>query len=175
MRIHIHPTSLASSHCYARLISAISKKHLTPRSKYQLITKTRVLRAFQLDIAKNTSQRKMAGKNRPLLNIITRSNRRHIVFHFSKAQHHRQFTKHNNKLQEIVGLIAYKTNRHPKLYGGGYILCCPAHNDKKPSLSVREGDDGRVLLHCFNGCTIQEICAAIGIALSYLFPAKRRQ
>ena len=29
---------------------------------------------------------------------------------------------------------------------------CPAHADRSPSLSVAEGQDGRVLVHCFAGC-----------------------
>jgi len=36
---------------------------------------------------------------------------------------------------------------------GRWIACCPAHNDSKPSLAIRETDDGRVLLHCFAGCS----------------------
>lgn len=35
-----------------------------------------------------------------------------------------------------------------KKSGKGYQACCPAHDDNGPSLSLREGDDGRVLLHC---------------------------
>ena len=31
----------------------------------------------------------------------------------------------------------------------GYIAACPAHDDEHPSLSVSEGDDGRILVHCF--------------------------
>jgi hypothetical protein len=41
----------------------------------------------------------------------------------------------------------------------GYIARCPAHPDKSPSLSLREGNDGRMLLHCFAGCAVPEICA----------------
>jgi len=32
-----------------------------------------------------------------------------------------------------------------------WIACCPAHDDKSPSLAVRELDDGRILLHDFGG------------------------
>lgn len=31
----------------------------------------------------------------------------------------------------------------------GYMAICPNHNDKNPSLSVRETENGRILLHCF--------------------------
>jgi len=53
--------------------------------------------------------------------------------------------------------------------GRGWTACCPAHNDKTPSLSIAEGDDGRLLLHCFGGCEAATIVAAIGLELADLF------
>lgn len=50
--------------------------------------------------------------------------------------------------------------------------CCPAHADKGPSLSIRELDDGRILVHCFAGCSTPEIVQAVGMELSDLFPAR---
>ena len=35
----------------------------------------------------------------------------------------------------------------------GWMACCPAHPDTTPSLSVGIGDDGRILLNCFAGCS----------------------
>ena len=49
---------------------------------------------------------------------------------------------------------------------------CPAHADKSPSLSVRELDDGRVLVHCFVGCSVHEVVQAVGLELSDLFPPR---
>jgi hypothetical protein len=39
-------------------------------------------------------------------------------------------------------------------------------------LSVREGDDGRVLLHCHAGCPVDEVVAALGLELHDLFPTR---
>lgn len=55
---------------------------------------------------------------------------------------------------------------------GRWIARCPAHDDRGPSLSVRELDDGRVLLHDFAGCSVAEILAAVGLGLSDLFPPR---
>ena len=52
--------------------------------------------------------------------------------------------------------------------------CCAGHNDKDPSLSIREADDGKVLLHCWAGCTTAEITAAIGLELRDLFPCEHQ-
>lgn len=45
--------------------------------------------------------------------------------------------------------------------GDGYIACCPAHNDRNPSLSISEGDDGRPLVHCFAGCPQDAVIEAL--------------
>lgn len=47
---------------------------------------------------------------------------------------------------------------------------CPAHEDKGPSLAVRETDDGRILIHCFAGCGAAEVLSALGMEFSDLFP-----
>ena len=47
--------------------------------------------------------------------------------------------------------------------GSGYVAFCPAHDDRKTrSLSIREGQDGLVLLYCFAGCTYRQIVEALG-------------
>lgn len=60
---------------------------------------------------------------------------------------------------------------------GSWTACCPAHNDKGPSLAVRELPDGRVLLHCFAGCETESVLAAVGMDMTDLFPpdSKRRE
>ncbi|MDA8110236.1 MAG: DNA primase [Betaproteobacteria bacterium] len=55
---------------------------------------------------------------------------------------------------------------------GRWLACCPAHADRSPSLSVRELDDGRVLVHDFAGCGVEEIVAAVGLDLDVLFPER---
>jgi putative DNA primase/helicase len=49
-----------------------------------------------------------------------------------------------------------------KRVGGGWLARCPAHDDRRPSLSLRIGDNGRLLFHCFSGCSFQEIRDALG-------------
>jgi len=51
-----------------------------------------------------------------------------------------------------------------------WLACCPAHNDKNPSLVITEKDE-RVLLHCFSHqCNVSDIVHAVGRELSDLFP-----
>lgn len=53
--------------------------------------------------------------------------------------------------------------------------CCPAHDDKHPSLAITETEDGTVLLKCWTGCTAQKIVSAIGLELRDLFPGEKRE
>lgn len=55
--------------------------------------------------------------------------------------------------------------------GDDWIARCPAHDDRKPSLSIAEGKDGRVLLHCHAGCTHEAVLAELRLTPSALFPA----
>jgi putative DNA primase/helicase len=45
--------------------------------------------------------------------------------------------------------------------GGGWMTRCPSHDDREPSLSIREGDDGKVLVHCHAGCDQGRVIAAL--------------
>ncbi|TXR56469.1 hypothetical protein [Quadrisphaera setariae] len=45
---------------------------------------------------------------------------------------------------------------------------CPAHADSAPSLHVTVADDGRVLVHCFAGCTVEEVLAALHCSWKHL-------
>ncbi len=68
-------------------------------------------------------------------------------------------------LDNLIGRLSKVRGKN-----GSYTACCPAHDDKHPSLAIRELDDGRILLKCFSGCSVLEICGAVGIDLSELFP-----
>jgi DNA primase len=55
---------------------------------------------------------------------------------------------------------------------GRWIALCPAHADKTPSLAIREIDGDRILIHCFGGCSVHEVVAAVGMEIGDLFPEK---
>ena len=56
---------------------------------------------------------------------------------------------------------------------GRWIARCPAHDDKTPSLAIRDVD-GKLLLHCFAQCSLHEIVSAVGLTEADLFPDKPR-
>jgi len=51
-----------------------------------------------------------------------------------------------------------------------WMSCCPAHNDKKPSLSVRRFPDGSLSVKCFTGCSTVDVLTSVGLRPSDLFP-----
>ncbi len=61
----------------------------------------------------------------------------------------------------------------PRQIGPGrWITRCPAHADKSPSLSIRELEDGRILIHDFGGCSTADVLAAVGLEFSDLYPKR---
>jgi len=51
--------------------------------------------------------------------------------------------------------------------------CCPVHRSKsRNSLSIRQVEDGRILIHCHGGCEPLEILKVCGLELTDLFPER---
>jgi hypothetical protein len=57
--------------------------------------------------------------------------------------------------------------------GNGWMARCPAHDDRNPSLSIRETTDGTILFHCFAGCATEDIVEALGLSMVDLFPEEQ--
>lgn len=72
-------------------------------------------------------------------------------------------TAHERVLDEL--------NRRGKVrtQSGYHMAQCPAHEDSQASLSVKRGDDGRVLLNCHAGCDTAAVVDALGLTLADLF------
>ena len=56
-----------------------------------------------------------------------------------------------------------------KSSGNGAMAKCPAHEDRTASLSINTGDDGRVLLKCHAGCSVDDILHAVHLERRDLF------
>jgi putative DNA primase/helicase len=74
----------------------------------------------------------------------------------------------------IEDVLTHLENVKPKS-GGGWMALCPAHADRNPSLSIDQGDDGRVLIKCMAGCDTEDVLQAAGLTMADLFPDSRNQ
>jgi hypothetical protein len=74
--------------------------------------------------------------------------------------------------QVSVDLLLSRLAGARKTRSNCWVARCPSHEDRSPSLSVRELADGRVLVHCFAGCDAGAIMAAVGLELDALFPPR---
>jgi len=70
-----------------------------------------------------------------------------------------------NPIERVLRELPYKYQS-----GDRWIARCPAHDDKDPSLSVNEGDDRRVLIHCHAGCSLEQILSKLRLQMRDLFP-----
>jgi hypothetical protein len=52
---------------------------------------------------------------------------------------------------------------------GQWSALCPAHDDTNPSLSISEKSNGKVLLHCHAGCSIDDILIELCLTKADLF------
>ena len=52
---------------------------------------------------------------------------------------------------------------------GRWSARCPAHDDKSPSLSIRDTGE-KILIHCFVGCDSEDVLTAVGLTWKDLYP-----
>jgi putative DNA primase/helicase len=66
------------------------------------------------------------------------------------------------------------TRLEAKLAGDGWVTRCPAHDDHRASLSIGTGDDGRILVKCHAGCTVEAITTAANLTTADLFTRPKK-
>ncbi len=69
-------------------------------------------------------------------------------------------------VERVLGKLHGVTGREPQ-----WSARCPAHDDKRASLSVGEKPDGQVLLTCQTGCTFEDVLGALSMRAAELFPS----
>ena len=73
-------------------------------------------------------------------------------------------------LPEFLRRIQSATQFAPRKRGASYVCRCPAHEDKKPSLSVSVARNGRILINCHAGCSFESVTSALGVSAAELAP-----
>jgi len=64
----------------------------------------------------------------------------------------------NARIEDVLSRV-----QKAKRTAGGYVACCPAHEDHRPSLSITAVDDETVLVNCHAGCTFEAVAAALNL------------
>lgn len=71
-------------------------------------------------------------------------------------------------IERILGQLSRLRKAGPS----SWSACCPAHEDRSPSLSIKALDDGRILMHCHAGCSVDQVVGALGLQIDDLFPPR---
>jgi len=71
------------------------------------------------------------------------------------------------QFHEFINLLEAHNLKPRQMPNGQWRATCPSHEDEHASLSIAEGNN-RILVHCFAGCTVDAICAALGITVKDL-------
>ena len=77
---------------------------------------------------------------------------------------------HGDRMAPPFDIVLSRLRRTRRARKRSFMAECPAHEDRVPSLSTTEGQDGRVLIHCFAGCDTSDVVAALGLGFRDLFP-----
>ena len=72
----------------------------------------------------------------------------------------------------MIDALLSQLRKVRKTAPGEWVACCPAHEDRNPSLAVKDNGDGRILCYCHAGCSFEEIVSAVGLSASDLLPPK---
>ena len=83
-----------------------------------------------------------------------------------------QSTQAIKGIEEKRDILLSKLSNVKSLGDGKWIACCPYHDDKTPSLPIRYGFNGGIILNCLAGCATENVLAAIGLTFADLFPDK---
>lgn len=71
----------------------------------------------------------------------------------------------------MIHNLLNKLDKVKKTGRDSYRACCPGHQGTNPTaLSITQVDDGRILMNCHRGCSIDEILGSIGMDINDLFP-----
>lgn len=69
-----------------------------------------------------------------------------------------------------INILLSNLNDVKRTGQGRYIAKCPSHNDRSPSLAIKESDNGNILIKCFAGCSVNEVVSSVGMSMEDLFP-----
>jgi hypothetical protein len=149
-----------------------SQTRLGNRAGVRRETTNRALRRLGADLEILQIPKKLRGYNNPktltlsawFLGRVMKA----VMRALSRGLGHTRKAKPSVETSGAVGLPSYREFlrqiRGPKhRYGGGVMIRCAAHDDHTPSLSVGEGRDGKLLLHCHAGCSHEAVRQALGL------------
>ncbi len=70
-----------------------------------------------------------------------------------------------------INLLLSRLQGVKKIKGSDkWVALCPAHNDKTPSLSIRQLEDSRILINCWSGCGAIDVLESIDMNFQHLMP-----
>lgn len=81
---------------------------------------------------------------------------------------HYKFKPNTSPIDRLLPMLDRVKRTGPNTW----VASCPTRDDKHPSMTIKELDDGRLLIHDFGGDSTGEILAAIGLTFSDLFPTR---
>ncbi|HYD34382.1 MAG TPA: CHC2 zinc finger domain-containing protein [Methylophilaceae bacterium] len=71
----------------------------------------------------------------------------------------------------MIDKLLSRLDKVKRTTNNSWLACCPAHDDRSPSLTLTDRD-GRILIHCFAGCSTESVIGAIGLDWDDILPER---
>ena len=78
-------------------------------------------------------------------------------------------TARESLCQNNLDLVLSRLEKVNSLGKGKYLAICPSHDDRSPSLAIKQVDD-RILIHCFAGCDTADVLQSMQLEFSDIMP-----
>lgn len=72
-----------------------------------------------------------------------------------------------------VEKILNKLTKVKRTSNSSWLACCPSHDDRSPSLSIKDTGEGKLMLNCFAGCETIDVLGALGLDWEDVMPPKQ--
>jgi hypothetical protein len=72
----------------------------------------------------------------------------------------------------VIEDILSRLDKVKRTGANNWMACCPAHDDRSPSLTITSSDEGKVAVKCFAECSFESIVEAVGLGYEAWFPPK---
>lgn len=67
-------------------------------------------------------------------------------------------------------ILLSRLHKVRKSSNNSWMACCPSHDDKTPSLSIKDSGNGKLLLNCLAGCGKEDILGTLGMEWADIMP-----
>jgi hypothetical protein len=75
-------------------------------------------------------------------------------------------------MSQIENLLS-KLSGVKRSSNNSWMCKCPSHDDRNPSLAIKDTGEGKLLLKCMAGCSVSDILGSVGMDFADIMPKEQ--